>query len=218
VEKTESAIKAFDGFLYVDEFAESLFARSGKPAIWVNQSSDDKFFYPRTPFESRHNHVYFRATLTNFGIEGLYNERRALIEKVRNSASFNIHERHDSLSDDSYANELAMQRFVLRTASNCNGYVENFWNAIASGCVVFHQKLPATEVKSIGLLKPDVDFLEYDAARPNELIKRCEDVLRHWQDYKVVAETGRQTFLAKYTLRIFLQRLLRFADEMVVNK
>jgi hypothetical protein len=214
--KTRSAISAFDGFAYVDEFAGPLFDAAGKPAMWTTQFSDDKLFRERVPFEQRINQVYFRATLTNFGLKAVYDERRRLIESVAGDRSFVIHDR--LLSSKDYAKELSAQRFVLRAASNCPGYVENFWNALACGCVTFHQKLPSDEVKSLGLITPGKDFLEYDASKPDELIARVHEVLKNWREFKTVSERGRQTFLEKYTLRIFLERLLEFANTMVRTK
>ncbi len=215
-EKTKSAIDAFDGFIYVDEFAESRFADAGKPALWSCQYSDERLFYPRVPYEQRQNQIYFRASLNNVGFEKVYEERLALIARVRSAPGFMIHDQ--LLSPKIFAEELSTQRFVLRTASNCPGYVENFWNSLASGCVVFHQKLPASEVRSIGIVKPGRDFIEYDASKPQELIAQAQEVLKNWRDYQTMAETGRQTFLAGFTLRKFLEKLLNFADTQVKTK
>jgi hypothetical protein len=215
-EKTMSAIQAFDGFIYSDEFAKPLFEASGKPSLWSVQFSDEKMFCPRFPFEDRSEKVYFRATLTNLGIEGVYSERRALIESVRNDDVFAIYS--DLLPSVKFAKELSQQRFVLRAASNCPGYVESFWNTIASECVVFHQKLPADEVHSIGLLKDGRDIIEYDPQKPEILIKMARDATKNWRDYRKIAEAGRKTFLENFTLRIFMKKLLDFADTKVIAR
>jgi hypothetical protein len=184
--------------------------------MWTPQFSDEKFFHPTMPYEKRKNHIYFRGTLTNFGFKGIYDERIAVVEAIKNNGSFVIHS--NLLSSKEYAAELGEQRFVLRAASNCPGYVESFWNLMACGCVVFHQKLPKEEVKSAGLLLHGRDFLEYAGSNPAALLGQAEDVLKNWLDYKKVSEAARQVFLEKYTLRIFLEKLLRFADTVVKIK
>lgn len=219
-EKTGSAIRAFDAFYYFDEFAEPLFRESGKPSRWIPQFADDAVFHPRHAFEDRLNRLYFRATLTNFGIEGVYSARRALVDAVRNHPCFDLHEasKNSWLSPVEYAETLSKHRFVFRTPSNCPGWVENFWTAMASGCVVFHQALPADEVKSRPLLVPGKHYVEYDMSNPQALLKQAEDALKNWGDYRHIGENAVAVFRERFTVRHVIADMLRFVDEAKLKK
>ncbi|WP_417730319.1 glycosyltransferase [Rosistilla oblonga] len=211
--KTQSAIQAFDAFVYVDEFADSLFSSAGKPSKWTTQFADHTLFRSRRPFILRKSKLYFRAQLSNFGIEGVYDERRRLIEAVRDQPMFQINGK--LLSPHRYARELGKQRFVLRAPSNCPGWVDNFWNAIASGCVVFHHALPVDEVRSNRILIPETHYLSYDINDPDALCRRAVEVAKNWKDYVHVGEAARQLFLSHHTVRHFIRDTMAFAAEVL---
>lgn len=219
-EKTRSAIRAFDAFYYFDEMAEPLFRDSGKPSKWVPQFADEVLFHPSRPYEDRFNRLYFRAHVTNFGIEGVYAARRALVDAVRNHPCFDVHESSKTswLSTAQYAEILSKQRFVFRTPSNCPGWVENFWTAMASGCVVFHQALADDEVKSRALLVPGKHYVEYDMSNPEALLKQAEDAVKNWGDYRHISENAVAVFRERFTVRHVISDMLQFMDEAKVKK
>lgn len=208
VEKTESALKLFDGFFYVDEFAADLFERSGKPQRWVSQFADDSLYRATYPLERRKGDIYFRAQLSNFGLQGVYDRRRRLIEAVRDDPLFSIH--GELVSPRRFARSLAQQRIVLRAPSNCPGWVEAFWSAVAAGCIVLHHSLPPNEVRSRDLLSPSIHYVGYDADKPEQLREIAADVRKNWGDYARIAEAARAVFLESFTIRKFVQDALNF--------
>lgn len=219
-EKTRSALRAFDAFFYFDEFAQALFRESGKPSKWAPQFADEMLFRPRHNYEDRLNRLYFRAQVMNFGLEGVYSARRALVDAVRNHPCFDVHEatKNSWLTPVQYAEKLAEQRFVFRTPSNCPGWVENFWTAMASGCVVFHQALPADEVKSRPLLVPGKHYVEYDMSNPQALLKQAEDAVKNWGDYRHISENAVAVFRERFTVRHIIADMLQFMDDAKIRK
>lgn len=219
-EKTRSALRAFDAFFYFDEFAEPLFRESGKPSKWLPQFADEVLFHPTCSYEDRFNRLYFRAHFTNFGVEGVYAARRALVDAVQNHPCFEVHQANKGswLTPEQYAETLSKQRFVFRTPSNCPGWVENFWTAMASGCVVFHQALPVDEVKSRPLLVPGKHYVEYDMSNPPALLKQAEEAVKNWGDYRHISENAVAIFRERYTVRHVVSDMLQFMSDAKISK
>jgi hypothetical protein len=214
--KSLSAIATFDAFLYVDEFADHVYAGTGKPAMWVTQFTDHTLFKPRKPFADRSERVYFRAQLSNFGISGVYSPRLNLIAAINNNPVFDIHRR--LLPPTKLAKELGAHRFLLRAPSNCPGYVEAVFSGMAAGCAVLHQKLPPEQVRSRALLIPGKHFVEYDLADPEALIAKAREMQKNWGDYQTVAEAGREVVLQNFTIERFMSQVISFASGHTVSK
>lgn len=211
LDKTRSAINTFDAFVYMDENADELFDQCSKPTKWVTQFSDHHLFRPQRPMIFRKRKLYFRGQLSNFGIDGVYHERLQAAKNIADHRAFQIH--RTLLKPRQYAKELGRQRFVMRMPSNCPGWVENFWNAVASGCIVIHHRLPDGESRSNRLLTPDVHYLAYELDDIASLIDRANSIIQDWRSYRHIADSARMLFLENYTVDRFIENTLRFANE-----
>lgn len=212
VSKTQKAIEAYDGFLYIDELAEALFG--DKPAMWAPQYVDERLFRQLIPFAGRTNQVFFRGQLDNSGLSGVYRQRNLLIRHLAGDGNFCLSEAYRPMLTPAQAARVKAQyRFVLNAPANCSGYSASLYEALACGCAVFQYALPAEEVKSNRLFLPDKHFVLYDAGSPEEVAAKAAYACRHWRDYAAMAEAGMQECLARHTISRRLAEVVRFVED-----
>jgi ADP-heptose:LPS heptosyltransferase len=211
-QKTRSALATFDVFVYIDELSASLFDQSGKPSLWITQYVDETVFVSKLPYEERKNQIHFRGQWDNFGIPGVYEKRRRLIERVKNNPVFDISEAYKPLLTIAQAVEMkAGFRFALCAPANCTGYAA-VYEALACGCVAFQYELFADEKRSRSLLNPGYHFISYDPEDMDKFISEAEYAVRNWQDFKQIAEQGREECLAKHTIKKRMNEILKFLE------
>lgn len=213
IQKTQSALNTFDGFLYIDELSESLFTNTGKPSMWIPQYVDETVFKPTIPFEHRHSKIHFRGKITNFGITGLYEQRRLLYATLSGHPLFDFADASTAnLTIQDAARVKALHKFAINLAANCTGYSASLYEILACGCVALQYKLPEKEIKSRQLFKNMIHFIEYDPYDIEGIISLAEEVTQNWKDYEIIARNGYEECLSKHTIKKRIQEVIEFIE------
>ena len=211
--KTASALSTFDAFIYSDEGSATLFEAQSKPHLWWSQYVDPFTFRGKLPFGKKEPQVYFRGQLDPAGQREVYRERFRVIDAVRGKPGFFLEEAYKPLlpireavsRKDRYA-------VCLHAPSNCPGMVSSFYEGAALGCLVLQYRLPDSLPKSRALFQAGKHFVEYDAAQPELLPKKVQEILSHLGDYEQIARQGQEETLSKHTIPHRLQELERFVN------
>jgi hypothetical protein len=198
--KTRSALRAFDAFIYIDELSETLFSK--KPSLWIPQYVDETVFRSTIPFEKRINKVYFRGKTKNYGIAGVYKDRRELLTALLKDNDFELSDSSiNPMTISEAAGQKGSYRFVLNAPANCTGYSASLYEAMACGCVVFNYELSPEEVKSKALFKEGVHFISYNKDSVLDLLNKAKGALANYVDYKIMSEEALTETLEKHTIK-----------------
>ncbi|HEX9048764.1 MAG TPA: glycosyltransferase, partial [Verrucomicrobiae bacterium] len=220
IKAVEKAAACVDAVIYAHEIDGDLFRQYGLAALWQPFAVDPSIFPPLKKFEDRQARGFFKGKAERFyNDDNCYRERRELIAYLRQHAPNVVVEDQYSSSgggvlerNQQFIREMGEYQIVVGLPSLSPTMVVRPFEAMLSGCVFFQNRIAGEE--SNELFKDGEHLIQYDASKPEELVRKINEVAADPARGRCIAENGRQEVMAKHTIRHRVAAALAWLEQV----
>lgn len=202
----DRAIRCVDGFVYAHETDGELVESYGIPALFQPFAVDEAILPPLQEYARRKPRAFFKGKADKFYEDDrCYAARRRLITHLKEHASHIDVVDHYTYAEGSvlqrnqdFLRQMGDYQIIIGLPSLSPTMVVRPFEALLCGTVFLQNHIEGPRTQ--GIFKDGEHLCFYDAERPEELVKKVEDLLANPDRGRRIAEQGRQEVLARHTI------------------
>jgi tetratricopeptide (TPR) repeat protein len=213
LEKSASARQCFDYFMCIDERDIPFFLSKTDRVCFLPAFVDPDKFCVIRPLSERKNQLFFFGNTSNFGLGGIYEDRRQLLGQLLNARGVDFfpspigdYNSHQELVDlyNSYTVTIA-----LPSNGQGWGYTNRMYEASACGTLIFQYRLKEQPIAS-QLFKEYQHYIPYEVDGFSQLMENLDYYLKHPQELEEIANSARAQVLSAHTVEKRIQQIIQF--------
>ena len=219
----ERATDCVDAVVYAHELDGDLFRQNGTACLWQPFAVDPAIFPETKNFDARKPRGFFKGKAERFyNDDNCYRQRRDLIAYLRQHASnVDVVDQYASAGggvlerNQQFLREMGEYQIVVGLPSLSPTMVVRPFEAMLGGCVFFQNHIEGERTNQ--LFKDGEHFLLYDATRPEELVRKVNEVIANPALAKRIAENGRREVLTRHTIHHRVTEVLAWLEQNLTS-